>query len=84
MHVGGRKCSCPDCLERRRTLSRRRTILSRAMANPSGLTPSGYTKGFYKSDALAFWKDAKALGLVVVGRSPRGAKVLALSEEASS
>lgn len=57
---------------------RRPIILARAKASPDGLTPYRYTRGFTKLDALQFWNDAKALGLVVVGTSPRGAKLLAL------
>lgn len=57
---------------------RRPIILARARANPDGLTPYKFTKGMTKADALQFWNDAKALGLVVVGKSPRGAKILAL------
>lgn len=57
---------------------RRPIILARARANPLGLTPYRFTKGMTKLDALQFWNDAKALGLVTVGISPRGAKMLAL------
>jgi len=60
---------------------RRPIIYARARANPLGLTPYRFTKGMMKSDALAFWTDAKALGLIVVGTSPRGAKLLALDTE---
>lgn len=77
------ECICDTCRQTR-AINRRRSILkSRALANPEGLTPYAFTKGFYRDDALRFWQDAKALGLVVVGRSPRGAKLLALPPSAS-
>ena len=77
------ECICDTCRQTR-AINRRRSILkSRALANPEGLTPYAFTKGFYRDDALQFWQDAKALGLVVVGRSPRGAKLLALPPSAS-
>lgn len=62
------------------TASRRSTIRHRAFANPAGLTQYEFTQGFTKDNALQFWNDAKALGLVVVGTSPRGAKLLAFPE----
>lgn len=60
---------------------RQSVLRNRARRNPDGLTPYRYTQGFTKADALQFWVDAKTIGLVVVGRSPRGAKVLALPAE---
>lgn len=71
----GRTMDCPGCAHVR---SRRSVILTRALHNPGGATPYEYTKGMLKDDALAFWNDAKALGLIVVGQSKRGAKLLAL------
>jgi len=57
---------------------RRSLIMTRALHAPDGLTPYVFTRGMSKADALQFWNDAKALGLRVVGKSARGAKVLAL------
>ncbi len=73
-HTGQHWQGCAACYE----FTRRATILHRALHNPAGLTPYAYTKGMTKADALQFWVDAKALGLIVVGRSERGAKLLAL------
>jgi len=58
--------------------------MTRALHAPEGLTPYQFTRGMTKDDSLAFWVDAKALGLVVVGKSRHGAKVLALPSEAVS
>lgn len=59
--------------------ARRATIMRRALHHPEGLPPHRYTKGMMKADALQFWVDARALGLISVGQTPRGAKLYALS-----
>lgn len=61
-----------------RTRSRRAVILTRALHHPDGLTPYEFTKGMTKDDSLQFWNDAKALGMVGVGQSKRGARKFAL------
>lgn len=58
--------------------SRRAVLMTRALHAPDGLTPYEFTRGFAKADALMFWADAKAIGLVGVGRSKRGARRFAL------
>lgn len=60
------------------TASRRSVLRARAVAHPEGMPPYKYTGGFTKDDALMFWTDAKALGLVVIGKTPRGASLYAL------
>lgn len=73
-----------DCAPCRVIRSRRAVLMTRAIHAPEGLTPYQFTRGMTKPDSLQFWVDAKALGLIVVGKSPRGAKLLALpSEEVS-
>lgn len=67
-----------DCAPCRVIRSRRAVLLTRALHAPLGLTPYEFTKGFTKDDALAFWTDARALGLISVGQSRRGAKLFAL------
>lgn len=52
--------------------------MTRALHHPEGLPPHRYTQGMMKADALQFWVDAKALGLITVGQTPRGAKLFAL------
>lgn len=78
-------CRCLICHplspEERRVRSRRAVIITRALNNPEGLTAYAYTKGMTKADALQFWNDAKALGLVTLGWSPRGARTLGLRSE---
>jgi hypothetical protein len=71
----GLDMSCVPC---RVIRSRRAVILTRAMHNPNGLTPYEFTRGMTKADSLAFWTDAKALGLIRVGRSKRSAPTYAL------
>lgn len=66
----------------RRERSRRAVILTRALHAPQGLTPYAYTRGMSKADALMFWTDAKALGLVRLGTSERGARTFGLRSEA--
>lgn len=71
----GLAMDCPACAVIR---SRRAVLMTRALHAPAGLTPYDYTRGMTKADSLAFWTDARALGLIVVGQSRRGAKLLAL------
>jgi hypothetical protein len=61
-----------------RVQARRDTIMHRALHNPDGLPPWKFTQGMTKADALQFWVDAHALGLVRVGTTTRGAKLYAL------
>ena len=67
-----------DCIQCQIIRSRRAVLLTRALHAPEGLTPYEFTRGFSKSDALAFWADAKALGLIGVGKSKRGSRKFAL------
>lgn len=62
----------------RRERDRRAIIMTRALNNPEGLTPYAFTKGMTKADALMFWTDAKALGLITLGKSDRGARTFGL------
>lgn len=71
----GLDLDCPACKVIR---SRRAVLLTRALHAPEGLTHYEFTRGMTKADSLAFWVDARALGLIVVGQSRRGAKLLAL------
>lgn len=64
-----------------RETQRRATILYRALHHPEGLTQYAYTRGMSKDDALQFWNDAKALGLVRLGTSSRGARTFGLRSE---
>lgn len=73
-HTGQHMAGCEACAAFRRQA----IILTRALHAPEGLTQYEFTKGFGKVDALRFWSDAKLLGLIVVGQSRRGAKLLAL------
>lgn len=75
----GRHEDCPPC---RIIRSRRAVLLTRALHNPEGLTAYQFTRGMTKNDSLAFWTDARALGLVSVGVNSRGTKVFALPSEA--
>lgn len=60
------------------TPAERRSILAdRAAAHPDGLPTWKLTHGFPKVDALQFWNDAAALGLVKVGETERGARTFA-------
>lgn len=77
----GRHEDCPPC---RIIRSRRAVLMTRALHNPEGLTPYQFTRGMSKNDSLAFWVDAKALGLVSVGTNSRGTKMFALPSEESS
>ena len=74
-HDGSHMDNCPACA---RIRSRRAVIMTRALHNPHGASPYEYTRGMSKEDALQFWVDARALGLVTVGHSKRGAKLLSL------
>lgn len=67
-----------DCAPCRVIRSRRAVLLTRALHHPEGLSPYEFTRGMTKADALMFWTDAKALGLITVGRSKRGARTFAL------
>lgn len=67
-----------DCASCRVIRSRRAVLLTRALHSPDGLTPYEFTRGMTKADSLAFWQDAKALGLVRVGTSRRSAPMYAL------
>lgn len=67
-----------DCAPCRVIRSRRAVLMTRALHAPEGLTAYQFTKGMSKDDSLAFWNDAKALGLVGVGTNDRGTKVFAL------
>lgn len=59
--------------------------MTRALHAPGGLPPHRYTQGMAKADALQFWVDARALGMISVGLTKRGAKLFALpSYEAPS
>lgn len=71
VHTGKHRATCVEC----HVFRRRVTIQVRALHNPGGLTPYEYTKGMTKADSLAFWVDAKALGLITVGMSSRGALI---------
>ena len=73
-----------DCAPCRVIRSRRAVLMTRALHAPEGLTPYQFTRGMSKPDSLAFWVDAKALGLVRVGTSPRGARMYALPSETVS
>lgn len=59
------------------TAARRSKLRARAILHPEGLPPHKFTAGFTKADALMFWTDAKAVGLVRVGITPRGARLFA-------
>ena len=67
-----------ECTECKHIRSRRAVITTRALHTPEGASPYEYTKGMTKADALQFWVDAKALGMVGVGKSKRGARLFAL------
>lgn len=67
-----------DCVPCKITRSRRSVLLHRALHAPQGLTPYEFTRGMTKADALMFWTDARALGLITVGQSRRGARMFAL------
>ena len=56
------------------TPAKRQRILRRRARQAPG-TRYMLTKGFTKTDALQFWNDARAIGLVAVGVSPRGGKL---------
>lgn len=73
-HTGQHLQGCVSCHE----FYRRSTLLHRALHAPEGLTPYQFTKGMAKADALLFWTDAKALGFIRVGTSPRGTRLFAL------
>lgn len=67
-----------ECVQCKVIRSRRAVLLHRALHAPLGLTPYEFTRGFTKADALMFWTDAKALDLISVGKSKRGARQFAL------
>jgi hypothetical protein len=67
-----------DCAPCRVIRSRRAVLLTRALHAPEGLTPYDFTRGMTKADSLAFWTDARALGLIRVGTSRRSAPMYAL------
>jgi hypothetical protein len=67
-----------DCAPCRVIRSRRAVLMTRALHAPEGLTPYDFTRGMTKADSLAFWTDARALGLIRVGRSKRSAPMYAL------
>lgn len=67
-----------DCAPCRVIRSRRAVLLTRALHAPAGLTPYDFTRGMTKADSLAFWADARALGLIRVGSSRRSAPMYAL------
>jgi hypothetical protein len=67
-----------DCVGCKVVRSRRAVLTTRAIHAPLGLTPYEFTKGMTKADSLAFWVDAKALGLVRVGKSKRSTPMYAL------
>jgi hypothetical protein len=71
----GLDLDCPRC---RAIRGRRAVLLTRALHAPEGLTPYEFTKGLSKADSLAFWTDARALGLIRVGKSKRSAPMYAL------
>lgn len=74
----GAVCNCPRCREAVVARRRRALIRSRARRHPDGLTQYQFTRGMTRADALRFWGDARYLDLVVVGKSTRGASMLAL------
>lgn len=51
---------------------RQASIKALAEQTTDGLTAYSYTRGFGKYDAMQFWNDAKALGLVRNGNNSRG------------
>lgn len=67
-----------ECVACRAIRARRAVLLTRALHAPEGLTRYQYTRGMTKADALLFWVDAKALGFIGVGQTPRGARLFAL------
>lgn len=77
-HEGNQGDHPAECRPCKRVRSRRSVLLHRALHNPQGITPYEFTRGFTKEDALMFWTDARALGLVGVGRSKRGGRLFAL------
>lgn len=74
LHSGQHLYGCDRC----HIVNRRNAILTRALNAPEGLPPHRFTAGMSKADALQFWVDAKALNLMVVGKTERGAKLFAL------
>lgn len=60
---------------------RREIIRGRADAHPEGQPAHRFTQGFTKADALQFWVDAQALGLVTVGKTDRGARLMGYPPE---
>ena len=52
--------------------TRQASIKALAKQTTDGLTAYAYTRGFGKYDAMQFWNDAKAIGLVRNGNTPRG------------
>ena len=64
------------------TASRHALLRSRALAHPEGLPPHKFTAGLPKSAALMFWTDAREIGLIRVGVTPRGARLFALQSYA--
>jgi hypothetical protein len=63
---------------------RQAAILKLARATTDGLTAYSYTRGFPKYDAMQFWNDAKALGLVRNGNTPRGTARYKLPDDVSA
>ena len=73
-HTGQHKRPCSGC----HAFHRRNLIMHRALHAPEGLTQRKFAAGMEKADALLFWVDVKALGMIVVGKTRAGAKLYAL------